>query len=44
MPSSFNALSTFEAAGQALQYYKLDALRASGLDASRLPFSGTKMG
>jgi aconitate hydratase len=39
MPSSFDALATLDAGGQSFQYYKLAALRAGGLDTTRLPFS-----
>jgi aconitate hydratase len=39
MPNSFKALSTLQAGGQTVQYYRLDALRERGLDVSKLPFS-----
>jgi aconitate hydratase len=39
MPNSFKALSTLNAGGQTVSYYRLDALREQGLDISRLPFS-----
>src|SRR6202789_807645 len=39
MPNSFQALSTLQAGGETVQYYRLDALREHGLDVSKLPFS-----
>ena len=39
MPNSFNALTTLKVDDQTFQIYKLDALKASGLDVSRLPYS-----
>jgi len=39
MPNSFNALSTIQVDGKSYEIYRLDALKAAGLDPSRLPFS-----
>jgi len=39
MPSSFGALATFPVGGRSVQYYRLDALRDSGFDVARLPYS-----
>jgi aconitate hydratase len=39
MPNSFKALSTLQAGGQTVQYYRLDALREHGLNVAKLPFS-----
>src|SRR4051812_46659933 len=39
MPQSFNALTPLAVEGQTYHYYRLDALKAQGLDVSRLPFS-----
>ncbi len=39
MPNSFNTRSTFSVDGQTFHYERLDALRDSGLDVARLPFS-----
>ncbi len=39
MTQSFNALAPLSVDGQTYHYYRLDALRAHGLDVARLPFS-----
>jgi aconitate hydratase len=39
MADSFGALQTLQVDDQALQYYRLDALSAFGLEVARLPFS-----
>src|SRR5271168_4789757 len=39
MANSFKALSTLQAGGQTVQYYRLDALSEHGLNVSKLPFS-----
>ena len=39
MTQSFNALAPLTVDGQTYHYYRLDALRAHGLDVARLPFS-----
>ena len=39
MPNSFNALTTFKVDDLSFRMFKLDALKAAGLDVSRLPFS-----
>src|SRR5262245_38248888 len=39
MANSFNALASLSVDGRTYQYYKLDALSASGLEIARLPFS-----
>ncbi len=39
MPNSFNALTTFKVDDLSFRMYKLGALKAAGLDVSRLPFS-----
>jgi aconitate hydratase len=39
MPNSFKALSTLQAGGATVQYYRLGALSEQGLDVSKLPFS-----
>src|SRR6185437_629177 len=39
MPNSFNALATIAVDGQTYQLYRLDALKAAGIDLARLPFS-----
>src|SRR5258708_2372238 len=39
MPNSFDALATLKVDDHAFQYYRLDALGASGVDVAKLPFS-----
>ena len=39
MPNSFKTLSTLQAGGQTVQYYRLGALSEHGLNVSKLPFS-----
>jgi len=39
MADSFEALRRFEVGGRAFRCYRLDALKAAGVDPSRLPFS-----
>lgn len=39
MTQSFNALAPLTVDGQTYRYYRLEALRAHGLDVARLPFS-----
>ncbi len=39
MPNSFNSLTTLDVDDRTFYIYKLDALKAAGLDVSRLPFS-----
>src|SRR4051812_14148612 len=39
MPQSFGALTPLAVEGQTYHYYRLDALKAQGIDVTRLPFS-----
>ena len=39
MTQSFKALTPLTVDGQTYNYYRLDALRAQGLDVAALPFS-----
>jgi aconitate hydratase len=39
MPQSFGALAPLSVGGKTFHFYRLDALKAQGLDVSRLPFS-----
>ena len=38
MTQSFNALGTLTVDGQTFRYYRLDALKAAGLDLAGCPF------
>ena len=39
MANSFGALSTLKVGDQTINYFRLNALKTSGLDVARLPFS-----